>query len=51
LNSPKGTQVVARGGVEATGSKFFTVNMVCDVKKETCYKDVTVPREKRSMKG
>jgi len=51
LKSPEGSQVVARGSVEATGSKFLTVNMVCDVKRETCYKDTTVPRMKRVMQG
>lgn len=32
-----GAQVIARGTHEERNSRLITLNMVCDVQKETCY--------------
>lgn len=47
LLSQDGSQIIARGSIEETGARILTVNMVCNVVKETCYSNKQAPRMTR----
>ena len=44
LLSQDGKEIISRGTNEETGSRIFTVQMVCNVANETCYSNKTAPK-------
>lgn len=47
LNAQDDAQVISKASNKDTGSRFITVNMVCDVANERCYQDTSVPKAMR----